>query len=118
MTSDTLIDRKVFAEGDCVFKQGSTGRIAYIIQKGAVDIVHVTPDGTEKLLANVGVGAIFGEMSLIDDRPRMATARVTEPTTVIVITEQMFLQKLEKSDPFIRGLINIMAETIRKMSDN
>lgn len=117
MTSDTLIERKVFAEGDSVFKQGSTGRTAFIIQKGAVDIVHEMPDGTEKLLANVSVGAIFGEMSLIDDHPRMATARVTEPTTVIVVTEQMFLQKLEKSDPFIRGLMNIMAETIRNMSD-
>ena len=117
MSSDTLIERKVFAEGDAVFKQGSTGRTAFIIQKGAVDIVLETPDGTEKLLANVGAGAIFGEMSLIDDNPRMATARVTEPTTVIVVTEQMFLQKLEKSDPFIRGLMNIMAETIRSMSD-
>jgi len=117
MTSDTMIERKVFAIGDNVFKQGTTGRTAFIIQKGAVDIVHELPDGTEKLLANVGVGAIFGEMSLIDDKPRMATARATEPTTVIVVTEQMFLQKLEKSDTFIRGLMNIMAETIRTMSD-
>lgn len=118
MAKDVMIDRKTFAAGDIIFKQGSTGRTAFIVQKGAVDIFHTMPDGTEKHLANLGAGAIFGEMSLIDDKPRMATVRVAQPTTVIVVTEQMFLQKLEHADPFIRGLMNIMAETIRKMSNN
>lgn len=118
MAHDVMIERKVFAEDDYIFKQGSSGRTAYIVQKGAVDIVHTTPDGEEKPLANIGKGAIFGEMALIDDKPRMASARASEPTTVIVVTEQMFLHKLEKADPFIRGLMNIMADTIRTMSDN
>ena len=117
MAHDVVIERKTYAEGDVVFKQGSTGRTAFIVQKGAVDIVHTTPEGEEKVLANISVGAIFGEMSLIDDRPRMAMARASEPTTVIVVTEQMFLHKLEHADPFIRGLMHIMAETIRAMSD-
>ncbi len=117
MANDVMIERKVFAEGDTIFKQGTSGRTAFIVQKGAVDIVHTTPDGQEKLLANVGTGAIFGEMALIDEKPRMATARATEPTTVIVVTEQMFLQKLDKADPFLRGLMHILADTIRSMSD-
>jgi len=112
-----MIERKVFAAGDIIFKQGSTGRTAFIVQKGSVDILHVASSGGEKKLATIGVGAIFGEMALIDDKPRMATARAAEPTTVIVVTEQMFLHKLEQADPFIRGLMNIMAETIRSMSD-
>ena len=117
VTNDVTIERKVFAEGDTIFKQGSTGRIAYIVQKGAVDILHAKPDGTEKLLANIGVGAIFGEMALIDDHPRMATARASEPTTVIIVTEQMFLNKLDQADPFLRGLIHILSDTIRDMSN-
>lgn len=118
MSNDVVIERKTYAEGDTVFKQGSMGRTAFIVQKGAVDILHQTPDGDEKKLGTVGVGGIFGEMALIDDTPRMATARCAEPTTVIVVTEQMFLHKLEHADPFIRGLMHIMAETIRRMSDN
>lgn len=117
MSHDTLIERKVYAEGDTVFRQGSTGHTAFIVQKGAVDIVHVMPDNTEKQLANVGVGAIFGEMALINDKPRMATARASEPTTVIIVTEQMFQRKLEHADPFIRGLMLILSDTIRSMSD-
>lgn len=118
MPGDVVIERKTYAEGDTVFKQGSVGRTAFIVQKGGVDILHQSPDGEEKLLGNIGQGGIFGEMALIDDRPRMATARCSEPTTVIVVTEQMFLHKLEHADPFIRGLMHIMADTIRSMSDN
>ena len=118
MANDVVIERKTFAEGDTVFKQGSVGRTAFIVQKGSVDILHQTADGVEKKLGNIGQGGIFGEMALIDDNPRMATARCAEPTTVIVVTEQMFLHKLDQADPFIRGLMHIMAETIRRMSDS
>jgi len=116
MARDTLIERKVIPEGGVIFKQGSTGRTAYIVQTGHVEIVRENDDGSEKILATIGTGAMFGEMAVIDDSPRMATARATESATVIVVTEQMFLQKLQKADPFIRGLMHIMADTIRAMS--
>lgn len=115
MANDTIIERKVYAEGETIFKQGSNGRTAFIVQKGAVDIFHTVADGTEKHLANIGVGAIFGEMALINDKPRMATARAAESTTVIVVTEQMFKHKLDRADPFIRGLMHILSDTIRSM---
>lgn len=116
MGHDVLIERKVFPQGDIIFKQGTTGHTAYIVQKGSVDIVREGEEDEQPvLLGTVGVGGIFGEMAVIDDSPRMATARAAEPTTVIVITEQMFLNKLSKADPFIRGLMNIMADTIRSM---
>ncbi len=46
----------------------------------------------------------------------MATARASEGTTLIVVSRMMFSSKLAKTDPFIRGLLNIFAENIRKMS--
>lgn len=116
MPNDVVIERKVYANGDYIFKQGTRGRTAFIVQKGSVDILHEKPDGEVKL-GNVGVGGIFGEMALIDDKPRMASAKAAEPTTVIVVTEQMFLHKLNETDPFIRGLMHIMADTIRSMSN-
>lgn len=112
---DNVIERKAFPTGDVIFKQGSNGRTAYIVQKGRVEIVRTLEDETEKALGTVGPGGIFGEMAVIDETPRMASARAVEPTTVIVVTEQMFAQKLEKTDPFIRGLIHVLADTIRAM---
>ena len=122
MNRDIVVERKAYPAGEVIFKQGSRGRMAYIVQEGLVEIVHHAEDGddteTETVLGTIGKGGMFGEMSMIDDRPRMATARTKEATTVIVITEQMFLHKLEKADPFIRGLMNIMSQTIRSMSDH
>jgi len=46
----------------------------------------------------------------------MASARAIRGTTIICVTQQMFNEKLKKSDPFIRGLLNILAENIRSMS--
>ena len=117
MARDAVIERKVYPEQGIIFKQGGTGRMAFIVQKGRVEIFRTLEDGGEQILGAVGVGGIFGEMSLIDDSPRMASARAAEPTTVIVVTEQMFLQKLDNADPFIRGLMHIMADTIRAMSN-
>ncbi|MBF0248103.1 MAG: cyclic nucleotide-binding domain-containing protein [Alphaproteobacteria bacterium] len=118
MAHDIVIERKVVAAGEYVFKQGSMGRTAYIVQTGSVDILRRDEEGEDRLLANVGPGSIFGEMALIDESPRMASARAGagEGATVIVVTEQMFLHKLETCDPFIRKLMHIMAETIRDMS--
>lgn len=112
---DIFLQRKVIETGGFVFKEGEEGSVAYIIQEGAVDIVK-NIDDEEKVLATVGKGAIFGEMALIDNSPRMAAAKAVEPTTVIIVTRQMFEDKLKKADPFIRGLLNILADTIRRTS--
>ena len=70
-------------------------------------------DGKVKVLGTIGTGGIFGEMGLVDDRPRMATARAKTGATLIIVSRAMFEKKLIKADPFIRGLLNIFADTIR-----
>jgi CRP-like cAMP-binding protein len=55
-------------------------------------------------------------MALIDNQPRMATARATEATTVAVITAEQFRRMLEKSDPISRKLIGVLTNRIRYQS--
>jgi CRP/FNR family transcriptional regulator, cyclic AMP receptor protein len=107
-----VLDRKTFHEGQSVFEQGETGTSAYIIQDGEVQIVK-NADNEDTILGSIGKGGIFGEMALVDDQPRMARAEATMSTTVIVISREIFNQKLQKTDPFIRGLLNIFVDTIR-----
>lgn len=111
--SDTVLQRQTFQQGDKIFKEGDDGNLAYVVQSGEVEIVKET-DGVETVLGTVGQGGIFGEMALIDSQPRMAMARCKKGSTIIVITRGMFEQKLNKADPFIRGLINIMVSHIRE----
>ncbi|MEK9723274.1 MAG: cyclic nucleotide-binding domain-containing protein [Rhodospirillaceae bacterium] len=110
-----VLQRQTFKPGDKIFKEGDEGNLAYVVQEGEVEIVKVI-DGREQVLGTVGKGGIFGEMALIDNKPRMAAARAARGTTIICVTRQMFEDKLRKSDPFIRGLLNILADNIRRIS--
>ena len=111
-----ILDRLVIAEGTAVFKEGEVGDRAYVVQEGRIDIVREHGDGEETILGSVEKGGIFGEMALIDDQPRMATARAAVATTVIAVPRDVFSQKLAKCDPFIRGLLGIFVRNIRSMA--
>ncbi len=108
-----LLNRKVLSVGEYVFRQGEKASNAYIVQEGEIEIVR-SKDGQDTVLGVVGKGGIFGEMGLIDGKPRMASARATKGSTIIVVSEAMFRDKLAKADPFIRGLLNILVDTIRR----
>lgn len=115
MASDTVLERRVCQEGTTIFREGDRGDCAYIVQKGRVEIVK-SSGGSEIVIGAVGEGGIFGEMALLDDQPRMATARAAEMAIVIIVTRRTFEQKLAKTDPFIRRLLQIFAENIRALT--
>lgn len=113
--SDTILQRQTYQAGDRIFKEGDEGNIAYVVQSGEVEIFK-TVDGVETVLGTVGKGGIFGEMALIDSKPRMAGARAKKGSTVVLVSRAMFEQKLKKADPFIKGLLNIFVQHIRTLS--
>ncbi|MEE8393796.1 MAG: cyclic nucleotide-binding domain-containing protein [Rhodospirillales bacterium] len=98
-----------------VFREREIGDLAFIVNSGTVEIVKDI-DGKEVVLGTIGKGGMFGEMALIDDQPRMASARADGPVTVMVISSDMFARKLARIDPFARGLINILSDHVRRMS--
>ena len=112
-----VLQRQAFRPGDVIFKDGDEGRMAYIVQTGEVEIIKEF-GGKEKTLGTIGDGGMFGEMALIDSKPRMASARATTATTVICVNQQMFEDKMTEADPFIRGLLNMFAGSIRQLTDN
>ena len=111
-----VLDRTVFPEGPKIFREGDRGSGAYILPQGRVDF-YKKLDGEDILVGSVGKGSIFGEMALIDDQPRMATAMVVEPTVCIVISETLFRKKLETLDPFLAGVLRVLVENIRSIQD-
>lgn len=64
-----------FAAGETIFRQGYPGDFAYIVVAGQVEILDIMTDGSEFRIAILEVGQMFGEMALLDDKPRSATAR-------------------------------------------
>lgn len=111
------IKYRTFKAGQYVFREFEVGDLAFVIKSGEVEIIKMIDDN-EVVLGTIGAGGIFGEMALIDDKPRMASARaITEGTTAIVVTRDLFAVKLNKTDPFIKGLLNILVSHIRSMSE-
>ncbi|MCH7936581.1 MAG: cyclic nucleotide-binding domain-containing protein [Proteobacteria bacterium] len=113
--SESILQRQTLQAGDRIFKEGDEGNMAYIVQSGEVEI-HKIIDGVDTVLGRVGQGGIFGEMALIDSKPRMAGARASKGSTIIVVTRAMFEQKMNKTDPFIKGLLNILVDNIRSLT--
>jgi CRP-like cAMP-binding protein len=110
-----LIDRRVVSAGQYIFREGDAGDRAYLVQDGKIEIIKRTVKGVT-LLGDVGPGGIFGEMALIDNQPRMASARAVEQTTLVIVTHDVFEKKLRETDPFIRALLNIFVRSIRQMA--
>jgi CRP-like cAMP-binding protein len=113
--AESVLERRTFDTGQWIFDEGQTGNQAYIVQSGRVEIVKTIED-KEAILGTIGKGGMFGEMALIDNKPRMATARAAEVTTLIFVSRMMFEQKIVKADPFVRGLLKILVGNIRSLS--
>jgi CRP/FNR family transcriptional regulator, cyclic AMP receptor protein len=111
---------KVYKEGNYIFRDGESGQEAFILKSGKVEIFKIiTRDGRteENSLAILSVGTMFGEMALIDDKPRMASARAYGgPVTVMCIDQQQFRKMLEPVNPFIKKLLSILADHVRGAS--
>ena len=110
-----ILQRQLYGPGDEIFNEGDDGRLAYVVEEGEVEIFK-TIDGDEQVLGTVGKDGIFGEMALIDNQPRMAAARASKSTKIICVTRQIFDEKLNQADPFIRGLLKILADNNRDIT--
>ena len=111
-----ITERRSYRAGDYIFREGDQGNTAFGVQAGEVEIL-VIKNGVDKILGTFKKNDIFGEMGLIVGQPRMASARCTKNSTIVVISQSVFEQRLEKTDPFVRGLIKLMAHHIRENTE-
>jgi CRP-like cAMP-binding protein len=116
MANKTTYDRLVFFEGDDIFLEGDAGRWAFLIQSGKIGVFKRRPNGSELLLATLGPGRLFGEMALIDDLPRSATARALTKATLILIDRELVLEKIAKSPPLVRELLQNLSSNLRSLN--
>lgn len=113
---EEIFDRKVFHAERTVFDEGDKALCAWFIETGRVEIVKQR-QGERVLLGVLGPGEIFGEMALIDNAPRMATATTLEPSVLVPIAREYLRNRLRKADPFIGRLIAILVQNVRSITD-
>lgn len=84
-----FIHEKQVASEELVFAEQDLGDEMYLVRSGRVNIFHDI-DGELSLLETVGPGGYFGEMAIIDDLPRSATATAAEPSSLLVLHKNDF----------------------------
>lgn len=107
------LKRMAFRAGARIFREGDVGDKAYIVESGTVEISKEVAGGETVVITVVGKGAMIGDMALIDNQPRAATARVVEDAVLVVIERVDFEDRLGRSDPVVRRLLKILVERLR-----
>jgi|SRR3984885_4383966 CRP/FNR family transcriptional regulator, cyclic AMP receptor protein len=98
-----------FASGQIIFDDGQTRDFMYVVKKGEVDIViH------GQVVETVGEEGFFGELALIDQAPRSATAIAKTDCVLIKIDERQFLYLVQETPFFALLVMRTMAARIRR----
>lgn len=114
MSDVTNSRRKVFAPGTLIFAEGERGHEAYVVEYGRVGVFK-TVKHQRVDLGTVLQGGIFGEMALIDDQPRMASATAIEETACVVIGKDRLTEQLAQAPKGVRVIVGALLGNIRLM---
>ena len=107
---------KHFKNGDTIIKEGESGTEMFIISGGKVAISKES-QGVTTNLATLGEGDIFGEMALVDSRPRSATAKAVGDVTVRVLDRDSFKTLLGSSPKIAMLVFDKLCQRLRAVDD-
>jgi CRP/FNR family transcriptional regulator, cyclic AMP receptor protein len=102
-------DSRSFAAGETVFEAGQPGTEMYVVRSGTVEL-----RAGERVLETVGRGGILGEMALVDDQPRSASAVAAAPCELVVIDEERFQLLVQRVPGFALEMMRVMAARLRR----
>lgn len=108
-----MVTTRRFGAGEVIVREGEHGETAYILRSGRVEVT-ISRDGKPVHLATLGPGEIFGEMSMIDEKPRSATVTTLEPTEVSEIHHDQFFATLQTQPQIAGRLLSALFERLRE----
>ena len=103
--------------GEILFHEGDPGDRLYVIVEGKVKLGRASGDGRENLLAVLGPGEMFGELSLFDPGPRNATATAVADTTLIGLGSDDLGSWLDGRPDVSRQLLSALARRLRRTNE-
>ena len=106
-------NRMQLGPGVEIFREGEPGDSAYVIESGRIE-VSGHRGGVRTVLKTLGAGEMFGELSVIDDMPRSATATTREDTVLTEVRREQLRVRLDDVEPVQRLLFDTIMETFRQ----
>jgi len=108
--------RQRYGRSEVIFEQGSTGSEMYLIHSGKVLLSIRSNEAQQTPLVILGAGDFFGEMALVDDSPRSATASAVEDgTELIVMDRAKFMFMVRQQPEFALSLMHTLCQRLRDM---
>ncbi len=102
---------KEYEPGEVIFLEGERGKALFIVLDGRV-VISRSADGNEQQLAMLGAGAYFGELALIDDLPRSATARADEHSSLLILYKSHFDDLIEGHSAIALRVMSNLLKTL------
>ncbi|HTE83531.1 MAG TPA: Crp/Fnr family transcriptional regulator [Dehalococcoidia bacterium] len=104
-----------FSRGTVIFHKDDPGNQLYVILKGAVSITLASEDGKDLVLSILSAGDFFGELSLIDEQPRSASAvAVDDDTQTLILPREAFLEPLMKYPQMALQITTLLSRRLRE----
>jgi CRP-like cAMP-binding protein len=97
-------------------RAGDPGLSMMIVIAGEVRVVLAGVSGHEQIVSTLGPGSIFGEIALLDGKPRSADATAIEETTLLVVERRQFLPFLRQNDDLYLRLLAVLCDRLRRTS--
>ena len=107
------VGRSRHQSGTILFLEGDVGDAAYIVVTGAVDLVLESLEGAQLMLQRVDPGGYFGEMALLDDQPRSATAVVSRDAELLTLSRKDLLAQLHDHPETVLSLLLTLSLRVR-----
>lgn len=106
------LPKRYFKAGECLFSEGDKGDFAYIIDYGQIEISTVI-NGKYTILNILEIGNMFGELALLDDSPRSASAYAKTDVLLTIINPEQVKVRIEEADPILRLLLMVVMRYFR-----
>jgi CRP-like cAMP-binding protein len=120
VVAETLAERPL-KRGQPLFREGDPGDEMFVVRRGSIVISKPVTGRVEQVLARIGPGDFFGEMSLFDQSPRSATVQAESDATLLVLDREA-LRRLTEQSPraaaaFFHALVQVFIERLRASGD-
>ncbi len=113
----SLAKEREYKKGEIIVKQGEEGVGLYIIKKGKIKVSKTLASGKNIDIAVHSDGEYFGELSMLDNKPRTATVTALEDTTTLIMSHWEFKALLESKPEIALSIIPILVERFRETNE-
>jgi len=113
----SCVRRRALRKDTIVFHKDQAGDALYLVESGHVRIFLPTESGGELTVEIARPGDVFGELALLDGRPRSASAETIEDTSLYVLAHEDFQRFLSATPQFATSLIALLSTRIRQLTE-